>query len=165
MAEGRLYRVEMQRFKDLKIVVEISGLDNFPESGLLKLGGEAKAARFGLARKATVTWETPPLDGQFFKLYLATPAIFKQGAFPDLTPFGIEAKLIVAATTKPLAIGGFDMQAGKPKAMYQAAPAGSVYYYQSTAPQAVIEKLHGRSISAVYPEQGFGLAWIARLQS
>jgi CRISPR-associated protein Cmr3 len=178
--EGRLYRVEMRRFATfrknketknykehhLKLVVEISGLKNFPESGLLKLGGEAKAARFTQADEDdAVTWNAPNLDGQqFFKLYLATPAIFKGGTFPTLPP-EVDATLIATATAKPLAIGGFDIRKGKPKPMYQAVPAGSVYYYQSnTAPQTIIEKLHRRSISAVYSEQGFGLALIASLQ-
>ncbi|OUD14539.1 type III-B CRISPR module-associated Cmr3 family protein [Thioflexithrix psekupsensis] len=165
--EGFLYRVGTQRF-EIKLSVEIEGLNDFPKKGLMKLGGEGKAARFDSISNfgsKIIPKEHSLKKGSVFKLYLASPAIFHQGAYPDLERFGFSCKLITAAIPKPVAIGGFDIQKNRPKPTYQVVPAGAVYYYRNDNddPKLIIEKLHQKMISDVYSEQGFGLSFIANL--
>jgi CRISPR-associated protein Cmr3 len=160
--ESKLYRVNMKRAKKLFIFVSITGVDDFPEEGLIKLGGEGKVAHF---QKNEPNFEINiQLSSNKFKLYLATPAIFKQGWCPDLSKKDIEATLITACIGKPLSIGGFDMLKKEPKPTYKAVPAGSVYYYETNEkPEDVLKKLQSTSISDIYPEQGFGIAYVGNI--
>ena len=172
--EGMLYSLNLKRpLKGFSLCVE---MDNLPENAnfqlpLLKLGGENKAAYVQAMQEA----ESPRLerlkrlrlrgDGAqtLFKIYLASPAIFEQGSCPQFE--GLDAELIAAAVGKPLAIGGFDLNAQAPKAMLKAVPAGSVYYFQTSAsPEAVLNYFEGKtSISDYYAQQGFGLFFLGHV--
>ncbi|HOV79918.1 MAG TPA: type III-B CRISPR module-associated Cmr3 family protein, partial [Bacillota bacterium] len=173
-----LYRVTMRRLEPrmrkgsenqaTSILVDFTGLD-LPERGLLKLGGEGKAVFYetpGPDVEKSLCFTAPELCGGRFKLYLATPALFAGGWLPGwldektLTGEyrGLKLRLLTAATGKYLSIGGFDMQAGKPKVMRRAVPAGSVYYFEVTGgdPSEVMEVFHRANLSDYCPEQGFG---------
>jgi CRISPR-associated protein Cmr3 len=169
---GLLYRVDMQRFKtnSAGLVVEYDGLNLGAAEGLLKLGGEHKAAKYKISED-TQPLPFPTLESRYFKLYLSTPAIFKQGWLPEwIDPnslkgelAGIKLKLLTAALGKPLNIGGFDMKARQPKPMYKAVPAGSVYYFECLEGTEHLESVfHAKAISDILPEQGFGIAYVAR---
>ena len=99
----------------------------------------------------------------FVKIYLATPAIFKNGSLPEFISKGsyegIEFELLNMAIGKPIFIGGFDMKKRQPKPMKKAVPAGSVYYLRSNKAQELASKLHSKSISEINPEQGFGICY------
>lgn len=161
--EGMLYRVGMKRMHQLRLAFGYSGLNI--SGTLLRLGGEGKAVSVSKMKQKPNVQEaisSTKKDG-LFKLYLATPAIFKEGWRP--APENIPgAKLVAAVIGKPLYIGGFDMKpkGGKrpaPKPMRRAIPAGSVYYYQGSA------EVQENSISDYGKEQGYGLYYIGNVSN
>jgi len=167
------------RNRKLSLLVDYEGLQ-FPARGLIKAGGEGKAAEFepcdekmiALMRQMPIQW---PAHGTKFKVYLATPAKFEKGWLPgwldettlEGTYQGIRLKLLTAAIGKPLPIGGYDMEARRPKPMMRAVPAGSVYYFEildGTDLTEAIRKFHYENISDVDAGQGFGLAFAGGVQ-
>ena len=112
-----------------------------------------------------------------FKLYFATPSIFKNGWLPswlDCDTFSgkyppgqlspIHLKLVTAAVGKPVTVGGWNMAKGEARRTYRAVPAGSVYYFELTDRNQVddlIAAFHYQNISDKRSEEGFGLALIA----
>ena len=167
--EGHLYRVEMLRLKnDVSILCELEGLDI--EGPMLKLGGEAKAVRMEASEQKIL----PPkvdVDGEMFKLYLASPAIFSQGWLPawvdtetlegTIPQTGTKVRLLAAAVGKPAYLGGFDLKGRKFKPMRRVVPAGAVYHFEVLAGPSPLG-LHGQSISDKLPEQGFGITFIGQ---
>ncbi len=171
--DGFLYRVGLHRLDDeVSFGVGIGNL-SLDDEGLLKLGGESKPARFERLS------DTPPVPAppreqiatrQEFVLYLATPAIFRQGWLPgELDPDtlrgtirGTTLSLRAAAVGKPGAVGGWDMKAGAPKPMNRTVPAGSVYHFaiQEGSADDVIEGLHDERISDIRASAGFGHALV-----
>lgn len=173
--KSKLYTVSMRRLKDLALLIDFEGID-IPQSGLMKLGGEGKAASYQVD---DTNVDVPPYnfkyDKTIFKLYLSTPAIFKNGWLPEwidemnLTGEynGLKIKLHTASIGKPLYIGGFDMKAGKPKPMRKAVPFGSVYYFEiiDGSIEMAFEKFHQKAISDFNPEQGFGIAYVGGVKN
>jgi CRISPR-associated protein Cmr3 len=174
--EGCLYRVGMMRLEDkCSLIMDFSGLSDFPEEGILRLGGEGKGARFKKIKEI----ELPVLkdetlkrikESRQFKLYLATPTIFKKGWLPDWIDedtlkgelCSIKLKLLTAAIGKPISIGGWDMANNRPKPMKKAVPAGSVYYFEvvNGDTNSLISKFHCQNISDELKEEGFGLSFV-----
>ncbi|MEG8945805.1 type III-B CRISPR module-associated protein Cmr3 [Rosettibacter firmus] len=163
-AESMLYRVGMRRLEKngLKIsfVIDFNGLD-VESKGLLKLGGEGKAACFkSIVDELSIS--KPQLTSNIVKLYLLTPSIFKNGSLPDLEkPLfkKYNMKLIAAAVPGFKSIGGFDMESNKPKPMYRAVKEGSVYYftYEGDA-QTLVDDFYLNSISDYNLDKlGFGI--------
>jgi len=172
--EGKIYRVGMQRLNGLTIVVEFEGLE-IDKEGFLKFGGEGKAIFY--KQLDEVCMGNPKITGNIFKLYLSTPAIFKNGWIPgwlkeDTSKDGIKSfggiykgvtlKLLTAAIGKYTSIGGFDMKAGKPKPMRKAVPAGSVYYFEfeDCDGEKIIEIFNKKSISDFNRKEGFGIGFV-----
>ncbi len=168
--EGMLYRVSMLRFlNDTKLNIIFSGL-KLEKNGLMKLGGEAKVSKYKIEKYERKNIEINT-SKNIFKIYLATPAIFENGWIPKwVNKDNLEGqigknkvKLIAASVGRPIIAGGFDMKNKVPKPTYYAAPAGSVYYFrckENCDLNQIIERYHGKSISDIYPEQGFGIAYI-----
>lgn len=164
--EGLLYRVDMNRYqksiekKPLRIGVCFNCAMNF--NPYIRLGGEMKLVHLNPTEDESFKIKTHDVEFQegLFKIYLATPAIFWNG-LPDLflKRKGINAGLIAACIGKPLNLGGFDLKSGKPKPMYKAVPAGSVFYYKSEDDLSLLHQEQGVALSDVYPEQGFGIAY------
>lgn len=172
--ESKLYRVDMRRLENkneenLSLVIDFEGLD-LPGRGMMKLGGEGKAVSYQKSEPINFSVDKSKLDGDRFKLYLSTPAIFKNGWLPERIDEntlegeykGLKLKLLTASIGKPADIGGFDMKARKPKPMYKAVPAGSVYYFEIIKGdlENAFEVFHQKAISDIYPEQGFGIAYV-----
>lgn len=173
-AEGKLYQVEFIRLKDnYGLLVEFEGLP-FKSSGLLQLGGEAKAGSYKtVAENLSLTRDNPlktsaaPLQ---FKLYLATPAIFKQGWLPDWIDANtlqgewktLPVTLVSAALHKPQSIGGRDISLpDQQRAMHRAVPAGSVYFFETAASAAdVFNVFDGQCVSDVDAQIGYGLSYV-----
>jgi len=164
--EGLLYRVEMLRYKDLKIVIDFEGLD-LPDSGLMKLGGEAKGATYQQIESLDIP-KIEKISSHIFKLYLLTPAIFDNGWYPSwidkendfIGNFnGFKLKLIASATGKYQSIGGFDIKKREPKEMMKAVPMGSVYYFEILEGDRdkIIEAFNLFLISDEKIEEGYGL--------
>ncbi len=157
--EGMLYRVGMKRMLQIRLAVGYAGIDI--SGNLMRLGGEGKSVSVSVLEQEPCVRKPDNRSAKFFKLYLATPAIFKEGWRPS--PEKIPGELIAAVVGRPLSIGGFDMKPknGKrpcPKPMRRAVPAGSVYYYRGSMRDVV--EMHATSISDYGSEQGYGIVYI-----
>ena len=102
-----------------------------------------------------------------FMVYLLTPAIFKKGWQPENWPWKERARLVAACVPKPVWVSGFKIEkgrGGRPRPLYKAAPAGSVYFFESEDDSLKSELLEnfilGVSVSEVYPQAGFGMTLI-----
>lgn len=173
--ESRLYRVQMQRWGSLKLVVDsnLESLSILPPNQL-RLGGEGKAVRL-TSEKDIPDIPIPSAPAPYFRLYFASPALFNNGWLPEGlkkknglvsgTWRNVQLELLAAFVGKPLRIGGFDVKERVPKPMRQAVPAGSVYYFR--APEAngqdIIDNFHEQALSDLMPEQGYGLAYVGPL--
>lgn len=177
-SEGLLYRVAMKRLEGrngkLSILIKYTLPDKLG-NGLSRFGAENKAVEYVNGKFPNIPFPASLSDNRF-KIYLATPAIFEEGAYPKkwFEEFGL--KLLTASIGKPEAIGGFDIVARRPKVMRKAVPAGSVYYVQgedNTKVERAIRLLHQGSIynlapdkhkfRAEYQKQGFGLTYVGKL--
>lgn len=174
--EGYLYKAHYMRLAKniedrLDFVVDVECGDfSFPEKGLLKLGGEGKAASINrlddmprfLHKNVIDNVKNRIKETKKFKLILMTPAIFRTGWKPDLSALGVHAKLIAAAVGKPVSVGGWDMEAKQPKPMSRTVPAGSVYYYQllDGSIDDLIENIYKNGISNKRANEGFGISLI-----
>ncbi len=171
--EGKLYRTGMNRLNDLSLVIEFDGLD-LPASGFLKLGGEGRAVSYKIFSSEKFDMSFKIKDNyELFKLYLLTPAIFKNGWLPEwidektLVGDYHGLKLVTASIGKTISIGGFDMKARKPKPMHRAVPAGSVYYFELMEGeiQTAFKLFNQQAISDYYSEQGFGIAYVGGVKN
>lgn len=137
--EGRLYRVEMQRFGDyqfyknrnhkrnpenMRILVDFEFPQFNPKTFFLKLGGEGKIAHSLFDKKENIEQiPFPELiskdDKTYFKVCLLSPCIFENGIFPKWykqdTYNDLNLKILSIIADKPISIGGFDMQADNGK--------------------------------------------------
>ncbi len=167
--EGLLYRVEMLRYKDLKIVVDFDGLD-LEENGLMRLGGEAKGAIYKQIEDLDIP-SVNNINKNIFKLYLLTPAIFDNGWYPDWIDKkddfigeykDFKLRLVASAIGKSQSIGGFDIKKREPKKMMKAVPMGSVYYFEILEGdiEQVKDTFHLSKISDIKEEEGYGLVLI-----
>jgi len=171
---GRLYSVEYFRLSENSgFAVEVENTNLLPPSGILRLGGDNRSARYapGLWNEISVEpIKTKIAETKHFKLVLTTPAIFKQGWLPDWinadTMQGqindIEAKLISACVGKPIGIGGYDFVRNQPKVMKKAVPAGSVYYFELIEGDvdSLFKNVRLKSISDERTQEGFGITLI-----
>lgn len=180
--EGQLYRfnflrsaqlVKPDREKNkvlnrLSLIVQFDDLD-LDKSGLLKIGTEGKASGYDSYGYTEIS--KPTLESKYFKIYLATPAIFDNGWRPSKQFCeDNKVKLLTGAIGKPIYIGGFDIQKGEPKTMYKAVPAGTVYFFEANdiaTANDFAQNFHGKSISEDmeynFSHQGFGIAYIGRV--
>lgn len=171
---GRLYSVEYFRLnKDTGFAVEVENIKLLPDSGILRLGGDNRSARY-----AAEAWDEIPVeqikkkiaDTNCFKLVLTTPAIFKKGWLPDCINAdtmqgqinGINVQLVSACIGKPIGIGGYDFVKNHPKVMKKAVPAGSVYSFELTEGdvESLFENVWLKSISDEKTQEGFGITLI-----
>ena len=129
-ADGQLYRIAMRRLskkgadgnlKELRFRLAFEGLD-LPTSGLTRFGAETKSASFETVDFPSIHPVQGPEASGRFKIYLATPAVFEEGAYPKqwFEKHGIT--LLAAAMGRVEHIGGFDIQARQPKPMQKAIP-------------------------------------------
>jgi CRISPR type III-B/RAMP module-associated protein Cmr3 len=106
------------------------------------------------------------LDSKSMVIYLATPALFRNGwrpsQFEQRYPF---LELLGAAVGHPAIVAGWDRKKNAPKAPRRAVPAGSVYFFRlknGTSTEQVLEVIqsdHGNTISEWDSALGFGLAF------
>jgi CRISPR-associated protein Cmr3 len=161
--EGLLYRVGMQRLKDILLGMTVRPVTGYSASDLnntiVRLGGESKVA--SIASVGETDFQNKliniKLKPGYFKLYFATPAIINNSS--GMPSLGIDAKLVAAIVGKPIFIGGYDMVKNKPKMMYKAIPAGSVFYYQTSESPDAVTALQGQSFSDERKAEGFGISY------
>ncbi len=168
--EGQLFRVEMiELIGDWGYLVELE-TDKAVGDGILKLGGEGKTAShqelIGLPEilKNSLDKINQFESAKYLKIYIQSPTFWESGnGITELKT--VEGyKLISACIGKFLSIGGFDVQAGKPKPMRKAVPAGSVYlmYAESGTCLELKEKI--QSIIKLHNSNGFGKFYIIPLK-
>ncbi|MDP6751145.1 MAG: type III-B CRISPR module-associated protein Cmr3 [Candidatus Poribacteria bacterium] len=183
--EGMLYRLAMKRFKttDYGLVVDLSGIDQLAQEGLLRLGGEGKTCIRQPFDMRTNPLGDPDLkrlservqESRSFKLYLATPAIFEQGWRPKClgqdgiwkiitnAGAGLQLQLITAAVGNYITAGGWSIEGGRAKTAYRAVPAGSVYYFkllEDTCATSLVDHFHNQNRSDLRRQEGFGLTYV-----
>jgi CRISPR-associated protein Cmr3 len=123
----------------------VAAVSNAPDEGwfdgltFLPLGGERRIAtvRTGESVKFDPLDLPPGFDWsqvQGLRLLLVTPALFERGWYPgwltsDDGPLAGFA-LVSAATGRPNAISGWDLERGSMNATRSAVPAGSVYFFR-----------------------------------
>jgi len=165
-SDGLLYRIGMIR-PQIGISVGFENLE-IKSKGYLQLGGEKKIA-FSSNIDDSLEIPCPEIDSEMFKIYLATPAIFKCGWKPADLLKKYDLELLTAALGKPINIGGWDVKMQKPKTMLKAVPAGSVFYVKAKsvdlAQSASKQIFKQKSISeyADSSKQGFGLVFIGKI--
>jgi len=173
--EENLYQIEFVRLQqDTGLLVEAHGI-SLEQKGLLQLGGEARGGRYQKVTSGTdLSREDRFKDGEplRFKLYFATPAIFKHGWLPEAVQFngsaiqgiwrGISLTLVAAAVGRWQPIGGRDITPnGSQRAIRGAVPAGSVYFLESDAKaNDVLSEFDGQCVSDVDGQIGFGLCYV-----
>lgn len=137
---------------------------------VVRLGGDGRTAivRFSDATaflKPLIDLGTNTIDGlqsgTRIQIYLATPAVFKDGWHPTLHDHGL--RLIAAAVGRPQIIAGWDAAKGQPKPVRRAVSAGSVYIAEVENvddARRFVANAHLGSISHDDPLYGLGLCLI-----
>ena len=172
--DGKLYRVGLNRYKNLNIVVDFEGIDISGE-GLLKLGGEAKGAYYQKLDDIELP-KIEKIDSNIFKVILLTPAIFRNGWYPDFLDEnfegefrGVKLKLIASVIGKAEYFGGWDIENNKPKPMYKTVPAGSVYYFSLQNIEdknKVFNVFNYQSLVQIenYKKEGYGICIVGNIK-
>jgi CRISPR-associated protein Cmr3 len=181
--EGLLYTMTMQQLcPDVRLCVRATGFG--PLTKDIRLGAEARAAEVQASQTDDLKWPTDvPASGEYLTMYLATPAVFRQGWIPDfINPetmqgnlWGDSVSLVAASVGKTIPLGGWDIANGCPKPMRRAVPAGSVYHF-SIHPDYNPANLRSHALpnhydaddhspgnlNPSYQQQGFGLAYFGQ---
>jgi len=147
--ERHFYTAELLRIRDdcgLAVWVQ-DNLSELNSGEIIRLGGEGRFVRLDRISEPKFLsdlqshWEEIRKrinKAGRLKLYLATPAIFENGAYtskPDINGLveklgNVRIKNIYWLTGKPLVFSGWDYATKKPKATRYAIPAGSVYFVE-----------------------------------
>lgn len=112
-----------------------------PARGLLRLGGDGRAAAFRQAGTPAIGMPAEQIArSDRFKLVLQTPGLFANGWLPDgihneggslmLELEGLRAQLLCATVPRYEVISGWDLARWQPKPAERVAPAGSVYWFE-----------------------------------
>lgn len=168
--EGALYDLHVVRPKPgVGLWVETTGFDDWPDAGVLRIGGEGRGAYFSNL-KAPRPWsgltlsDLPPR----FKVYFATPTWFEHGWRPAdwRRFFQGQVSLQAAAIHRYESVGGFDWaapaaEAGAHRPARRFVPAGSVYLFSSEGQARLRPDLVQNAVSDWGAEIGFGQVVIA----
>ena len=137
--EGMLYTTDTVAFRpDFGFYVAVGGADGqVPADGLLRLGGDGRAARVS---RIGAEWPEPDYaaiaaTGRM-RIVLTAPGIFPSGSsLPGLDekghwfgPCGVSGRLCAAAAGRPSVVSGWDLAERKPKPAMKALPTGSVFW-------------------------------------
>jgi CRISPR-associated protein Cmr3 len=135
---GQLYEAEFIRpCSNIGLCVEVDGLPDWPESGIIGIGGENRAGRYTWWTSQLPAVRTELTTSGKFKVIFLTPTYFNGGWQPENTAqhddwsrFFPKAKCVAAAVGRPLILGGYDLARGEHKPSRRYVPAGSVYYFE-----------------------------------
>ena len=135
-ADGRLFTMQAVALKrETGFVAGIQGAQP-PANGLLRLGGDGRAAAIS---PAAITLPEPDYDAiakaRRCRIVLTTPGLFPQGwklpgtdASNRIALPGLSARLACAAVPRADTISGWDLANWRPKPAQRVAPTGSVYW-------------------------------------
>ncbi|MHA1506256.1 MAG: type III-B CRISPR module-associated protein Cmr3 [Candidatus Asgardarchaeia archaeon] len=137
----------------------------------VRVGGENRGAYYEFVDFDGISVDKNLLDrigrDKRLKVYIATPAIFKDGYKPDREMLqdalggNVELELVAYCIGKPKYIGGWDIVKKSPKKLYRFVPEGSVFYYKIKDGEIKVENLP-IMVSDKYKDLGFGAAFIGR---
>lgn len=161
--EGRLYGAEFIRpCEGVGLYLEVSGYDDWPETGVMRLGGESRGARF--EQVEVMAWPAPPdpLPARF-KVYFASPAYFTEGWRPQSWNrfFDGDVTLQAVALRGYETRGGYDLAGNSQKPARRYVPAGSMYYFESKGSVRLRPDLIQNAVTEYGAEIGFGQVWIS----
>jgi CRISPR-associated protein Cmr3 len=149
VTRGALYQVRYARLQEdvgLHIDVEAHWDDWQEQSGVLSIGGEARAAHFKVSAASADCSLHDDMStlGERFKLVLLTPTYFDEGwqpragnwshLFESTDGSQINVMLKAAAIGRYQSVGGFDLAERTHKPARRYVPAGSVYYFVTDRP-------------------------------
>ncbi len=192
VSDERLYQIAYARpASEMRLSVQVEGISVY-EQTVIKIGGEGKRAKiYGTGSSPDVG--APSSHSKYFKLYLATPAIFKNGWLPGwvdpISKIGyfshkkrsIKVRLLCACVGRNILCGGFNAVTNQPRELRYAVPAGSVYYFEIMSDHGFemdIKLFHAKCVSDYrqglgfdgpvfdrnrYCDNGFGYAFVGRL--
>lgn len=140
--ESLLYQAEFIRPNtDVGLLIQLKESFDLPsKTGILQLGGEARAARYREVASSNLNINAGLTEpAQRLKVVFLTPAYFNEGWLPanqDWSPFfgGASVRLVAASIGTPTLVGGWDVARREPKCMRSYVPAGSVYFFESDSP-------------------------------
>lgn len=172
---GQLYFGDFLRLKsNYGFTLSVEGIE-ISENGWLKLGGESRACWYEKIEPPPSPLSLP--DGvasaidksRRFKLYIASPAFFKQGWLPGFISRdtlegergSVSIQLESVLTGKPLLLGGWDLANNQPKAMKRFVRSGSIYWFRllKGTGKDVVREFHRQCISELGASIGFGLTF------
>lgn len=155
------YRISAYRFKENCGFATFVENDDGNLNGInsVFLGGKKHVA---FLKQDDIKIEFPIVKKHFF-LYLATPAIFKNGILPqsfdgeNVIINNTKCKVVSIANGKPISVSTYDMVKNEPRALKKAVPAGSVYFFES---EENIDFSGVVTFTDEMEEYGFGRAFI-----
>lgn len=181
--DGALYTTETVSFTPgAGFLVGLDGEgDTLPTSGLLRLGGDGRGARYTELTAFSPSSPVLATTGGGFRLILATPGLFAGGWLPDgvkrepdgtyrLAGEGFTARLVCASIPRHDVVSGWDLANWQPKTAQRVAPAGSVYWFDDFTGDPgklaawVAGGLWAENADASRRAEGFNLAWLAAWQ-
>ena len=139
-SDGALYTTEAIALQDgAGFLVGIDGAAGLADHGLLRLGGDGRAARWRSAQFKPLAAPAVAQGGRF-RLLLTTPGIFSNGWLPEgvtlapdnnyrLRGDNFSARLACAAVARHEVVSGWDLAQWAPKTAQRVASAGSVYWF------------------------------------
>lgn len=160
VATGAIYTTDAVAPKNgVSLLARFKG-NTLPLEGLLRLGGDGRAARVHRADDIIVREldkaGKPESGWSGFRMILATPGIFPSGWIPpgvssDVLSFeGLRARLVAAAVPRHDVVSGWDLARGVPKPAQKVAPAGSCYWFRVEAGDtAALERIHQEGLWAL----------------
>ena len=169
--------LEFKNYDETGFMIAVDGIEEKDlQDNIIYLGGERREAIITVndLGKRKLIPEQPEVvlkiqASKRFFIYLATPAIFKNGWYIDLSSEFEGAELVGAAVNKPEFISGWKIKEnmkGEPRSIKKAAPAGSVYFFESKSwNDQKFEELYKKynfneSLSDDYPSAGFGIGLV-----
>ena len=128
--------------KDVGFVAAVAGAQ-LPDGGLLRLGGDGRAASIG---PADMAWPQPDYERiareARCRIVLTSPGLFTQGWLPNgftaadssyrFDLHGVQGRLVAASVARSEVVSGWNLAGnqgkGSPKPAQRIAPTGSVYW-------------------------------------
>ncbi|MDY0072350.1 MAG: type III-B CRISPR module-associated protein Cmr3 [Thauera sp.] len=139
--DGKLFTNRAVAMKPgVGFVAAISGATP-PATGLLRLGGDGRAAHI---ESAAIQWPEPNYaaiaEQGRCRLVLISPGLFAQGWLPNgctqegnalrFDLHGVKARLVAASVARSEVVSGWDLARWQPKPAQRLAPSGSVYWLE-----------------------------------
>lgn len=161
-ADGKLFSVQAVNMTkrhhstesfDIGFVASVSGAE-LPKDGMVRLGGDGRAAALHLVRSSVPTIDCADVAAaKRCRIVLTSPGIFAEGwCLPGTDTegrfnlCGVRGRLVCAAVPRFETISGWNLATREPKPAQRVAPAGSVYWLDEVeATPNALEKLieHG----------------------